>query len=195
MKGPSGQGFPSLKEVQGNPIRASKRKAVKVDLALDLSSSCVGWAAGAGRKLERYGKFVFVEGRGIGEKLVGFEEYFEVLLQVLAPNRLFIERPHTKGATASRHNELLGIVRKVWYQFSETEVETGWIIAPRTIKSLLEVESGGNYDENKKIMVARINELYDLGLRWDRHSKYKSDDDVADAIAVLTASWRREDAE
>lgn len=190
-KNPTGQGFPSLNQIFANPIRGKKGQTPKIDLALDLSTTCVGWAVGADRNLERHGKFVFKTTAGGGEKLVAFEEYLRGLLDGYTPDRLLVEKPSAKGKTSERHNELMGIVRKVWFEKTGLELEADWIIHPRTIKTAMKVPRGNSYDANKIIMVNKINHLYGLSLRYDRNSKYKSDDDIADAIAVMTAHWRR----
>jgi Holliday junction resolvasome RuvABC endonuclease subunit len=190
---PAGQGFPTLEQIAANPILGPNREKPLTTLALDLSSSCVGWAVGvdATRKLERYGKFVFKGTAGIGEKLVSFEEYLSGLIANYWPEHLLVERPSTHGATAERHMELLGITRKVWFDATHSEIEKTWIIHPKTIKAAMKVERGANHTQNKIIMVNKINQLYSMNLKFDKGSKYKSDDDTADAIAVLTTFWRR----
>ena len=190
-KAPAGRGFPDIGAIRGNPIVGKKGQQLLPDLALDLSSSCVGWACGAHKKLERYGKFAFKTTAGTGEKLVSFEEYLEALITTFMPSRLLVEKPSTKGNTSIRHNELIGIVRKVWFEKTGLEIEDEWLIHPRTIKSLMKVPRGDNHDQNKVIMLNKINNLFSLNLKWDKNSKYKSDDDIADAIAVMEAFWRR----
>lgn len=188
---PAGRGFPDIAQIKGNPIPARKGRQTMPDLAFDLSSSCIGWACGVEGRVERSGKFVFKSTAGTGEKLVSFEAYLEALLTTFMPRRLLLERPSTKGTTAIRHNELVGIVRKVWFDVAGSEIADEWLMHPRTIKSLLRVPRGNNHDENKIIMLNKINSLYGMSLKWDKNSKLKSDDDIADAIAVLTAFWRQ----
>jgi Holliday junction resolvasome RuvABC endonuclease subunit len=195
-KAPAGQGFPNTNEIRANPVvlpqTKSKRK-VPIELALDLSSSCVGWALGVDRSLAKWGKFVFKSTAGTGEKLDSFEEFLQVLLSVYKPERLLIERPSTKGKTRERHTEIMGIVRKVWFEHSGGELVESWIQSPRTIKNVMKVERGQNHKQNKEIMVRKINSLYSniLHLRFHENSKLQSDDDIADAIAVLVTYWRR----
>lgn len=188
---PAGAGFPTLAEIKGNPIRGPKGQTPLTELALDLSSSCVGWACGANQRLERHGKFVFKTTSGIGEKLVSFEEYLDGLIRTYLPSTLLVERPSAYGKTNERHTELLGITRKVWYERTTMEIDPTWIIAPMTIKKWMRVEPGNTHDQNKILMLNKVNSLYRLQLKWDKGSKYKSDDDIADAIAVLTTHWRR----
>lgn len=50
-----------------------------------------------------------------------------------------------------------------------------------------------DHDDNKKIMVRRINSIYGLHLKFIKNkSKTHNDDDVADAIALLHSWWLRE---
>ncbi len=190
---PAGQCFPPLKEIQANPIVAIVGKDnPKIDLAFDLSSSCVGWAVGVDKELARYGKFVFKSTAEVGEKLVVFEEFLGTLILTMEPDRLLLERPMTRRAnTTIRHTELVGIVRKVWRQMTDLEILDSWIISPITVKAAMNVKRGADHEQNKKIMVAKINDLYGLNLKFDKNSKLKTDDDTADAIAVMTTAWRR----
>lgn len=189
---PSGRGFPSIAEIQANPIVSKKKTPPVVELALDLSSSCVGWAVGADKKLVRYGKLVFKSTAGIGEKLVSFDEYLTTLLQVYQPTRVLIEQPLSRRAkVTARHYELVGTVRTLWYQHSGQELLDSWIISPITIKNTMKVVAGNDHEQNKIIMVNKVNALYRLNLRYDEHSKLVSEDDIADAIAVLTTYWRK----
>lgn len=192
-KTPAGQGFPSIEQIAANPILGSHGQKPLTSLALDLSSSCVGFAVGIDetRSLERMGKFVFKTTAGIGEKLFTFEEYLSGLIVNYWPDRLLVERPSIHGKTAERHMELLGITRKVWFEATHSEIDPKWLIHPKTIKTAMKVPAGANHTQNKIIMVNKVNQLYGLSLKFDKNSKYKSDDDTADAIAVLTTHWRR----
>jgi Holliday junction resolvasome RuvABC endonuclease subunit len=190
---PAGTGFPSVAEILGNPLPASVQQGRgSVELALDISSSCVGWAIGANRKAAlHYGKFVFKSTAEIGEKLVSFEEFLNALLTAFGPTRLLIEKPPARrGDTTARHFELVGIVRKVWRSRTDKEILKSWFIPPRTIKRVMNVRSGNNHTDNKKIMVNKINSLFQLSLKFHPNSSLQSDDDVADAIAVLVTYYR-----
>jgi Holliday junction resolvasome RuvABC endonuclease subunit len=188
---PAGTGYPSLQEIKSYRISSRKKKPT-VDLGLDLSSSCVGWALGVDRRIVYKGKFAFKTTADIGEKLVSFEEFIETLLAVFQPNRVYIEKPLSrKGSTTARHFELLGIVRKVWRQASDKEVLDSWLISARTIKTVMMVERSKDHKENKRRMVEKINNLYGFKLRFHPNSCIQSDDDTADACAVLTTAWRR----
>lgn len=192
---PTATPIPSLAELQANPIvlKANKKKARgAVILALDLSSSCVGFAVGVGRRRHAQGKLVFKTTAEIGAKLGAFFAFLLALLALYKPERLVIEKPLTRrGATTARHNELLGVARLAWLEKTGEEILDSWIISSVTVKNVMGVERGGSHDENKKIMIRKINSLYGLSLKFDPNSKLKTDDDVADALAVLTTAWRR----
>lgn len=192
-RAPAGQCFPPLDELRANPLvkRVGEKKHV-VEVALDLSSTCVGWAVGLNRTLARYGKFVFKSTAETGEKLVSFEEFLSALLEIYQPDRLLIERPMSRRAeTTARHWELVGVSRTLWRHYSGGEVLKSWIISPKVVKDTMQVKKGGDHDDNKAIMVRKINSLYNLRLHYHKDSAYQSDDDTADAIAVLTTYWRR----
>ena len=189
---PAGLGFPTLDQIRANPVRGKKGQTPTNVLALDLSSTCVGWALGSDRKLARHGKLVFKSTAGVGEKLVSFHDYLGGLIDVYEPVLLLSERPLSRrGNTTGRHFELLGIARKLWRDVTGLEMEDEHLISARTVKNALGVKPGRNHDHNKQIMVEKINDLYGLRLKYDKNSKYKTDDDTADAIAVLTAYYRR----
>jgi len=190
-RAPAGQAFPSVEEIKANPVVGRKGEKLLTQLALDLSSSCVGWAVGANGKLGPKGKFVFKSTAGTGEKLVCFEAFLRTLIQTFFPSVLIIERPLSRRAnTTGRHFELLGIVKKLWSEMTGQELDEASIISPITIKRIMGVKAGRDHDHNKEIMVNRVNSLYGLGLRFDKGSKLKTDDDTADAIAALHTYWR-----
>ena len=70
------------------------------------------------------------------------------------------------------------------------EIQPECFLDPRSIKRALKVKKGRDHDDNKKLMVKRINSLYGLHLKF-RKNKAKSynDDDEADSIALLAAWW------
>lgn len=55
-KAPAAVAIPTLLEVAANPVVGRGGQRIHTDLALDLSSSCVGWAIGARGKYEQHGK-------------------------------------------------------------------------------------------------------------------------------------------
>jgi RNase H-fold protein (predicted Holliday junction resolvase) len=192
---PAGRGYPSLEEVRGCPvpkIAGTKGGKVVTILAMDLSTSCIGWALGMDRKLALYGKFVFKKDASIGAKLSIFREYLEVLLDIYEPDRVLVEKPMSgRGTTTARHYELLGVVREALFSNLNKDFLDSWIISAKTVKGLMRVKPTGDHDLNKVAMCNKINELYGFDLVFDKNSKIKSGDDIADAIAVLTAYYRR----
>lgn len=188
---PAGEAIPALGEIRATPLATRVgEEAPRIDLGLDLSTTCVGWAQGADQQsIVQWGKFVFRTKAPFGERLLALEAFLRELFQATQPERLWVERPLSRhGKTTSRHYEVLGIVRKVWREVSGAEIPDEQIIAPATIKSRLKVKRGGDHQKNKEIMLRRVNELYGLRLKYD-DNKRKSDDDAADAIALLSAAW------
>jgi hypothetical protein len=198
---PIGTAIPSLAELRANPFvlkaprsaRGARPANAPVDLALDLSSTCVGWAAGPRDLPPRYGKFAFKGNAETGAKLVAFEEFLAGLVELYAPKRLFVEKPLSRhGPTTLRHQELLGITRFVWAVQTGGEILPSWIISAKTAKAHMQVEHSADYDVRKQNMVNRVNAVFGFGLKYHENSCYQSDDDSADAIAVLVTGQRRE---
>ena len=192
VKNPTSVATPTLESLRANPIVIRGKKRSRTILALDLSSSCVGWAVGSNKRRHSQGKLVFKSTAEIGAKLAAFFAFLVALLVLYKPVALVIEKPMARrGATTARHNELLGLARLAWFHCGKDEILDSWIISSVTVKSVMGVKRGENHEENKKIMVAKINALYSLNLKFDKNSKIKTDDDTADALAVLTTYWRR----
>jgi hypothetical protein len=79
------------------------------------------------------------------------------------------------------------------FEVLELVLEDEWFIDPRRVKKALKVKPGkkgrGKYNDNKAIMVKKINALYGLRLNYAKNkTKNYNDDDIADAIAVY-ATW------
>jgi len=179
---PTAQSFPSIEDLEVTHVD---------EMALDMSTRCVGWAVGVDRDLTLYGKYVFKSTAEISEKLLAFSLWLNDMLETFTPKRLLVERPLSRRATTTaRHYELMGVVRTCWYSYSGKELAKAWIISPTTVKSKLGVERGGDHDANKQIMVDKVNRLFSLDLAYSPHSAYKSDDDIADAIGLLETYWR-----
>jgi hypothetical protein len=193
---PVGTAIPSLAQLAACPIVRKHKDPGAVVLALDLSSSCVGWAVGIGRERHGQGKLVFRSTAETGAKLGAFFAFLLALLILFKPERLLIERPMMRrGATTTRHTELLGVARLAWLERTGGELLDTWIISAITVKNVMGVRHGRDHAENKKIMVQKINQLYGLNLKFDKNSKLKSDDDSADALAVWTTYVRRNGGE
>lgn len=191
-RAPASKAFPSLEEIKSNkiPQRVGESPS-SVVLAFDISSTCVGWALDCDGKPVTWGKLVFKTTATMGEKLVALEEFFVTLLNTYRPNVLLVEKVLSrKASTTSRHNQLFGIILKCWFQFSATELKESWIISPRTVKRVMRVRRGIDHDQNKEIMVNKINQILGIKLKYAKNSAYDSDDDTADAIAILI-TYRR----
>jgi RNase H-fold protein (predicted Holliday junction resolvase) len=189
---PAGQGFPSSEEIEakGFPARGKKKgKKSDVILSLDLSTSCIGWAVGYEEKIVSFGKLIFTDDRCIGEKAVALAVYLSSIFKVFEPSLILIERPMDRRGNVTRlHNQMLGVVRYLAFRLLKLEVDDEHLMVPQTIKKLMGVPKGRNHDHNKQIMVEHINKTLGLGLRYHT-SKFKSEDDVADAIAILLSWW------
>lgn len=190
-KKPPAQAIPSEQEIKAGLIPQVNGKKNKIALGLDLSSSCVGWAVSCNKDIVTWGKFVFKTTAEIGEKLLAFEEFIQVLLDTYDPTVLVIERPVSGRRRNNRRTiELVGVLRKLWRAHSGGEIKKSWVISPKTVKTHMNVRHGTDHADNKEIMVNKINQLLGINLKYDRYSKYKSDDDPADAIAVLMTYLR-----
>lgn len=163
----------------------------KIELALDISSSCTGWALGVDRELLGFGKLVFKAGSEIGEKLLAFGDWADSMLDHATPHALYIEKPLSRrGNVTQRHAELVGVLRDRWRRYADQEILESWVIPATTVKRCMNVKRGISHADNKRIMVDKVNQLYGLHLEFNKGSKLKSEDDCADAIAVLTTKWR-----
>lgn len=191
MSNVTGIAIPSLVEIKANRVPRCKKKQTR-DLGLDLSISCIGWAFGIDKDLYSWGKFIITgDASSVGAKLALIRDFFMSLLETFAPDRLFIEKPLLgRGNTTRRHLEILGLVRALWFEYKGEEVLPSWVVSPMTVKNALKVKRGHKHSRNKKIMVYAINEMYGLNLRYGSRNKLSSDDDIADAIALLTTVWR-----
>lgn len=187
MPGKGGRGA----KLPASPIPERVGRKAAVDLGLDMSSTCIGWAVGVDRELTAWGKFIFTKGAPIGEKLQAFDAWFDGLLELYQPTRVLCEKPLARrGNVTMRHNELFGVARLALRRRFQMEILDSWFISSITVKRVMNVRRGASHAENKQIMVDAINRLYGLGLRYHRSNKQISDDDAADAIAVLTTYWR-----
>lgn len=187
VKKPVATGIPSLEEIESSASVVVDK--LHVTLSFDLSTRSVGWALGSEGELVMYGKYVFKTTANMGEKLVAFDALIQSLISTYEPTTLVLERPDPRGKTRS-HFELLGVLRMNWSKYINAEIPKTNLIASRTVKKHLHVDPGKNHTENKRRMVEKINQMFSLQLQFDKNSAYKSDDDIADAIAVLVTSWR-----
>lgn len=165
-------------------------------LALDISGSCTGWALGLYGKLSSYGKYIQKQSGSKGKKLAQFADWLTSLLEAKKPTIILIEKPYRgrNSNVLANLSKFIAIAELCAYLTLDLELEEDWFLDPRSIKKLLKVHKGKDYDDNKKIMVNKINELFGLKLKYSqKKSKKLSDDDIADSIALLVAYWNRDD--
>ncbi len=112
------------------------------------------------------------------------------------PHEILIEKPYRgrNSNVLANLSKYIAVAELCAYLTLDLELDESWFLDPRSIKKALKVQRGKDYDDNKKIMVNRINELFGLKLKYSKKkSKKLSDDDIADSIAVLVAFWDREE--
>jgi Holliday junction resolvasome RuvABC endonuclease subunit len=193
LKSPVATCRPSIEEIRGNPVVPLAHERIRESvLAFDISSTCCGWALGRQEQLDRYGKITFRTTAGISEKLAAFHELVMTLLTVYRPDTVILEMPQSRRAkVTARHYEYVGVLRALSSKLISFEIEQEHFVAPVTVKKWLGVPKGQDHADNKRIMVNTINAVCGINLKFDAASKNATDDDVADAIAVLLTWYRR----
>jgi Holliday junction resolvasome RuvABC endonuclease subunit len=179
------------KRQPNRPLRGVARSGVRV-VGLDVSSVCVGYAVFDDDELVAYGKYHQL-GEEHGEKMVAFQGWLTTLLKEFTPDCFVVEQPypgqrrHTYGVLSM----YVGLVLMAHWAHYRAEMPKKHRVPAHRVKRLLGVPKGQTHAENKEIMVAEINRRYGTGLRYRRTdtSRHSTDDDVADAIA-LVAAWR-----
>jgi Holliday junction resolvasome RuvABC endonuclease subunit len=161
-------------------------------LAFDLSTTCIGWALGIDGGLTKHGKLIFKASASVGEKLAAWEEFASSLIEAVKPDQVALERPMSRrGNVTARHYELVGILRYVYRKAVGAEIGADCLIPAETAKLAVGVRKGGTYKDRKRYMVERINAITGLALKYHPNSKLQSDDDIADAIAILLTHTAR----
>ena len=163
-----------------------------VILALDVSGAATGWAVGIDGKLEKYGKFIGNTSNSKGQQLLDFFDWLISIITEVKPNIIVVEKPFRgrNSNVLAQISKFIAIVELASYKILEKEILPEWFVDPKTVKRTLKVKKGRNHDENKKLMVRRINSLYGLHLKFIKNkSKKYNDDDMADAIAILHSWW------
>lgn len=124
--------------------------------------------------------------------MVAFKSYLLTVFKTYGPDRVIVEKPISRhGKTTALHNQLLGIVRLIAIESLEYEIEDRHLVSPRTVKGILGVKAGDDHNHNKRIMVEYVNETLGLKLQYHDNSKLQTEDDIADAIAIILAIWKR----
>jgi hypothetical protein len=165
-------------------------------LSFDVSGAATGWAYGFNGKLEDWGKFISKEHDPKGKRLADFAKWVCSILEAKKPTIVLVERPY-RGRNSNvlvSLSKFIAIVEFCTYFTLELEIKGEWFIDPKVVKKTLKVPKGRDYDDNKRLMVKKINSLYNLNLKFnDKKSKSFNDDDTADAIGLLTAWWWKND--
>jgi len=191
-KKPTAVSIPSEKEIEASALPSINGKKQRRVLGFDLSSTCVGWALALDGKILTYGKYVFKSTAKLGEKANAFRGFVAVLLDTYSPDVLLVEKPLSGRRINNQPTiELVGVLRELWFAKTGSEILKSWFLTAKLVKLRLNVPLGHSHDRNKELMVSKINQLLGLKLKYDRNSKYKSDDDVADAIGVVLAYVKR----
>lgn len=162
-------------------------------LAFDVSSVCVGWSLFVDGRLHDYGKYLQV-GQGHGERLVRYLQWLREVFDTLKPTAVTVEAPYQSRnpvsyAVLTLYRAAL-LMAHVWY-FGR-ELPDNAQLPAYLVKRGLGVERAMAKDrdkrhaENKKLVIEEINRLYDTRFRYvdGDAKKKKSEDDIADAVAV-----------
>lgn len=164
--------------------------AKEVTIGFDISSVCVGYAIFKGLELEEYGKYIQI-GKQHGEKLKNFSLWLDAMLSKYKPEHVVIELPHGggRGVAFTVLTMYVAMVYASHFRVLGRELNISHCLYPSAIKSNLGVMPAKNHDQNKEVMVAFINNLFRLSLRCNPTDKTKktTDDDIADAIALVVA--------
>lgn len=174
-------------------------------LALDVAGEATGWALGEDRQLLDWGKFLSKVSRSRGQRLYDFAIWLEELYTEHDPDVVLIEKPflgRNSNVLASL-SRFIGVAEMQAYSILDLAIKKEWFLDPKEVKKLLKVRKPkrdknkkAKHDENKKIMVARINELYGMKLQYDsKKNKKYNDDDIADSIALLHSWWMMQSKE
>lgn len=116
----------------------------------------------------------------------------EKLLTEKSPELVIIERPFRgRNSNVLAHlSKFVAVVELTAYRVLGLEITPECFLDPRSVKKTLKVKRGRNHDDNKKIMVKKINSIYGLHLKFVKNkAKSFNDDDVADSVALLHAWW------
>jgi Holliday junction resolvasome RuvABC endonuclease subunit len=161
-------------------------------LAFDFSSACTGFAYFESGTLKDHGKHV-MSGKSHSEKLNGFLHWVIATMRQYKPTAVAFEAPF-QGRHANAYGVLSmykGVVLSAHWHVFETPFPDENQIPAHIIKKVLGMPkakgatTAERHTANKRMVIKLINGLYGTSFQYsDPESKRKSEDDVADAVAV-----------
>lgn len=173
--------------------------AVRRVLALDSSSRACGWSIFDSGQLVAHGCYR-QSGIGHGERLMRFRVWLLTMLREWAPHLLVYEAPY-QGRMKNTFGVLsryVGIIEAANYEYYEREFDKNAAVPAHLVKRAIKVKKGKNHAENKRLVVALVNQQFGLSLKYKENDTTKkvTQDDEADAIA-LNWAWHQlyEDAD
>lgn len=160
-------------------------------LGLDVSSKCVGWAVFDDATLVKCGKYR-VLGASHDQRLSQFEYWLGEMLLTWAPDQLVYEQPFLAPRRRNAFQVLMLYVAAVLiahYRWAGVELPAENRVAAAEVKRRIRFPKTTSYDNRKQLMVRRVNQAFGLKLRYKEGDTTKrvSDDDTADAVAVVWA--------
>lgn len=170
----------------------------KYAITFDLSSKCSAFAFGKDGSLLKYGKWINKNyDKGVkdhGNSLLKFSAWVSRSIRGCerTPEIVLIEAPffNRNVLTFGILSKFLGVAeREIRRLLPGVEIR---MVNASTVKKALNVEKGSDHTARKRNMVKKINRMLGLNLRFHKSNKTLSDDDVADAIAVLLYYFKTE---
>lgn len=155
-------------------------------LALDSSSKACGWSLFEAGQLISYGKFL-QKGKGHGERLMHFRQWILAMLQEFRPTQLVYEKPYSGRMknTFGILSRYAGVIELAHFEHFQAEMPADNAVAAHLIKKAIGAKKGRNHEQNKKIVLLLINQVFGLSLKYKSNDQTKkiSEDDTADGIA------------
>lgn len=162
-------------------------------MALDIAGSS-GWAFGVNGQVIKYGKAVLDQDDEAGERLLKLSKWISRLINELpgAPDVVVVEMPWM-GKNVKTYGVLSKYVAIVQREVRRLLGIECTLLSPSDVKTKLKLPKGKTtYAQRKRDSVKRINKLLGLDLQYHEgraQKSKKSDDDIADGIAILIAYW------
>lgn len=162
-------------------------------LGLDTSTTCVGYAVfkvtEKTHRLTDYGKIVVPEDLGYLQKCEHIVNKIESIINKIDTTglKIALEEPNSfiNGNTTRMLCGIYQIVRYMIYLRFAIESQG---MNTKEIKKMM----SGNGSAKKQEMVDAVNGMFGLKLNFHKSNKDKTDDDIADAIAVAELYIRKE---